>query len=61
LEIYKVEHKLQSSSSYSEKEVSINKTCKLWDGNICFKLNSSNGIEANAVYNIKVSGVAVIS
>ena len=61
LEVYKVEYKLQSSASYNIKEVSINKTCKLWDGHICFKLNSSNGIIGNEVYNIKVSEAAVIS
>ena len=61
LEVYKVEYKLQSSWSYNVKDVSINKTCKLWDGNICFTLNSSNGIIGNEVYNIKVSDTAVIS
>jgi hypothetical protein len=42
-------------------EFSVNKTCKLWDGNICFKLNSSDGITGNEVYSIKVSDAAVIS
>jgi len=56
-----VEYKLQSSVSYNIKEVSIDKTCKLWDGNICFKLNSSDGITGNEVYNIKVSDNAVVS
>ena len=61
VEVYKVEYKLQSSWSYNVKDVSINKTYKLWDGNICFKLDSSNGIIGNEVYNIKVSDTAVIS
>jgi hypothetical protein len=56
-----VEYKLQSSVSYNIKEVSVNNTCKLWDGNICFRLNSSDGITGNEVYNIKVSDAAVIS
>ena len=61
LEVYKVEYKLQSSDSFNIKEVSINETCKLWDGNICFRLNSSDGITVSEVYNIKVSDAAVIS
>ena len=61
LEVYKVEYKLQSSVSYYIKEVSTNKTCNLWDGNICFRLNSSDGITGNEVYNIKVSDTTVIS
>ena len=56
-----MEYKLQSSVSYNIKEVSVHKTCKLWDGNICFRLNSSDGIIGNEVYNIKVSDAAVIS
>ena len=61
LEVYKVEYKHQSYGWYNIKEVSVNKTCKLWDGNICFRLNSSDGITGNEVYNIKVSDDAVIS
>ena len=60
LEVYKVEYKLQSSVSYNTKEVSINKTCKLWDGNICVRLNSSDRIVGNEVYNMKVSDTVVI-
>ena len=55
-----MEYKLQSSVSYNIEEVSINKTCELWDGNICFRLNSSDGITDSEVYNIKVSDAAVI-
>jgi hypothetical protein len=56
-----VEYKLQSSLQYKEKEVSINQTCALWDGYICFRLNSSDGITENNTYNIQVSDTAVIS
>ena len=57
-----MEYKRQSSyGRYNKMEVSINKTCKLWDGNICFRLNSSFGITGNEVYSIKVSDAAVIS
>lgn len=61
LEIYKVEYKVQSSWSYNRKEVSINEMCKLWDGNICLKLDSMDGITGNEFYNIKVSDIALIS
>jgi hypothetical protein len=62
LEIYKVEYKLKSSFFfYIEKEVSVNEMCKLWDGKICFTLNSSHGIAGNKVYDIQVSDTAVIS
>jgi hypothetical protein len=56
-----VEYKLQSSLWYNEKEVSINEMCALWDGYICFKLNSSDGITENKVYKIQVSDTVVIS
>jgi len=61
LEMYKVEYKLKSSGKYNVKEVSINEMCKLWDGNICFGLNSKDGITENEVYNIQVSDIALIS
>jgi hypothetical protein len=61
VELYKVEYKLESSEWYNIKEVTINDPCKLWNGNICFRLNSSDGITGNEVYNIKVSDAAVIS
>jgi hypothetical protein len=61
LEIYKLEYKLQSSVWYKEKEVSVNETCALWDGYICFRLNSSDGITEHHTYNIRVSDTAVIS
>jgi hypothetical protein len=46
---------------YKEKEVSVNEVCQLWDESICFRLNSSDGITGNEVYDIKVSEDAVIS
>jgi hypothetical protein len=55
LEKYKVEYKLQSSYSYTAKEVDINKECILWDGHICFKLAPSHGITADKNYIIRVS------
>jgi hypothetical protein len=61
LELCKVEYKLKSDWFWHRKEVSINKTCKLWDGNICFNLNSSDGITGNEVYNIKVSDTVIYS
>lgn len=61
LEIYKVEYKLQSSMEYKVKEVNINKLCKLWDESICLRLNSSDGITGNELYDIQVSDTAVIS
>ena len=56
-----MEYKRHSSRKYNMKAVSIDKTCKIWDGNICFKLNSSDGITGSEVYNIKVSDNAVVS
>lgn len=56
-----MEYKLQSSYRYNKKEVSINEKCQLWDGNICFRLNSSDGITGNNDYSILVSDTAVIS
>jgi len=61
LEVYKVEYKLQSSEQYTIKEVSINNTCKLWNGNSCFRLSADDGIAGSEVYNIKVSDAAVLS
>jgi len=43
------------------KEVSIYEMCRLWDGSICFRLNSSHGIAGNKVYDIQVSDTVVIS
>jgi len=59
--MYKVEYRLESSVLYNVKEVSINEICKLWDGSICLRLNSSDGITGNKVYNIQVSDIALIS
>ena len=63
LEIYKVEYKLHSSAWYNKEEevVSVNEVCKVWDGNICFRLNSTHGIAGNKIYDIWVSGTGVIS
>ena len=61
LEVYKVEYKLHSSEQYNVKEVSIYEMCRLWDGSICFRLNSSHGIAGNKVYDIQVSDTVVIS
>jgi len=56
-----VEYKLHSSEQYNVKEVSIYEICRLWDGSICFRLNSSHGIAGNKFYDIQVSDTAVIS
>jgi hypothetical protein len=45
---------------YKEKEV-INEMCALWDGYICFELNSSDEITENKTYDIQVSDTVVIS